>query len=83
MTDTRTDRVADDVHDDDDPPYLEGFDDDFDDDGDAHCSACGGRGFRVTCPDDLCHGQDECIHGDPPRPCWACNPKGANEDRLY
>ena len=46
------------------------------------CYQCGGRHYIVTCPDDLCHGQDECIHGDPPTPCPACNPKGDLEDCL-
>lgn len=44
------------------------------------CYECGGRGYRVTCIDDLCHGQDECIHGDPPTPCRNCNPRGDKED---
>jgi hypothetical protein len=47
------------------------------------CSECGGRGYVVRCVDDLCHGQDECIHGDPPTPCSLCNPKGEKEDALY
>lgn len=48
--------------------------------GERYCWACGGRGWMVTCPDDLCHGQDECIHGDPPTPCRECNPKGDKFD---
>jgi hypothetical protein len=44
------------------------------------CWNCGGRGWMVTCIDDLCHGQDECIHGDPPTPCRVCNKDGKNED---
>ena len=44
------------------------------------CYQCGGRGWMVTCIDDLCHGQDYCIHGDPPTPCPNCNPKGEKED---
>lgn len=47
------------------------------------CNECGGRGWIVRCPDDLCHGQDECIHGDPPSPCRQCNPKGTLEDRFW
>lgn len=48
--------------------------------GERSCYACGGRGWEVTCIDDLCHGQDECIHGYPPTPCRVCNPKGELED---
>lgn len=40
------------------------------------CYECDGRGWKVTCPDDMCHGRDECIHGDPPTPCRNCNPGG-------
>lgn len=50
--------------------------------GERYCWACGGRGYVVRCPDDLCHGQDKCIHGDPPTPCWECNKKGDLEDLL-
>jgi hypothetical protein len=44
------------------------------------CYECGGRGWVVRCIDDVCHGQDECIHGDPPEPCSTCNPKREYED---
>jgi hypothetical protein len=47
------------------------------------CYDCGGRGWKIVCCDDLCHGMDECIHGDPPVPCQTCNPKGEREDALY
>jgi hypothetical protein len=57
---------------------LEDFD--GEDISDGGCYECGGRGWVVRCPDDLCHGQDECIHGDPPTPCALCNPKGHRED---
>lgn len=46
------------------------------------CYECGGRGWVVRCIDDLCHGQDECIHGDPPSPCYTCNSKGLYPDEL-
>lgn len=49
----------------------------------SSCYNCGGRRYLVTCIDDLCHGQDECIHGDPPTPCPVCNPKGELEDAMY
>ena len=49
--------------------------DDFEDnfDGGSGCYACGGSGWFVDCIDDMCHGQGECIHGDPPRACPNCN----------
>ena len=56
------------------------YDDEPDGFGGGGCYECGGRGWKVVCIDDLCHGQDECIHGDPPIPCPVCNPKGLNED---
>lgn len=49
------------------------------DGGERYCWDCGGRGWKITCPDDLCHGQ-ECIHGDPPMRCWMCNRDGELED---
>jgi hypothetical protein len=51
-------------------------------DDNSGCYECGGRGWIVRCIDDLCHGQDECIHGDPPDPCRTCNPKGEKEDSF-
>lgn len=66
------------------PREDEGFEDsDFYGGGEHYCWDCGGRGWKITCPDDLCHGNDVCIHSDPPTPCWTCNRKGENEDRLY
>lgn len=55
---------------------------DFDEyeDDEHNCCTCGGRGYMITCIDDLCHGQDECMHGDPPSPCRECNPKAEKED---
>lgn len=50
--------------------------------GERYCWDCGGRGWKITCPDDLCHGEDECIHGDPPTRCWTCNRDGSREDYL-
>jgi hypothetical protein len=55
------------------------LDDEYDG-GERYCWACGGRGWYISCPDDLCHGGDECIHGDPPSPCRECNPKGDRFD---
>ena len=57
--------------------------DDYDgeyDGGENNCWDCGGRGWKITCIDDLCHGGDFCIHGDPPTPCRTCNPKGDRFD---
>lgn len=59
-----------------------GFNDEDFDCRERSCYECGGRGYVVTCIDDLCHGQEECIHGDPPTPCRVCNPKGELEDGL-
>lgn len=60
----------------------------YEDEGDGYgtepyCITCGGRRWRVTCIDDLCYGEEECIHGDPPTPCPDCNPKGELEDALF
>lgn len=57
---------------------AEDFDAYFDDNNGCH--ECGGRAWVVRCIDDMCHGQDECIHGDPPSPCFACNRDGSKED---
>lgn len=59
------------------------IDDDYEYLGERYCYECGGRGYVVRCIDDLCHGQDECIHGDPPTPCFVCNRDGEMEDGLY
>jgi hypothetical protein len=56
--------------------------DDEDYDPSLGCYECGGRGWKVVCIDDLCHGQDVCIHGDPPVPCRNCNPKGERYDEF-
>lgn len=45
-----------------------------------YCLECGGRGWVIRCIDDLCHGGDECIHGDPPVRCSLCNRDGSRED---
>ena len=58
-----------------DDPYDEDYDE-----SDRGCWDCGGRGWKITCIDDLCHGEDECIHGDPPTRCWTCNKDGKRED---
>lgn len=49
------------------PDWGAGLPDD-DDDGEylgmVTCWACSGEGAEIRCCDDLCHGQDWCIHGD-------------------
>jgi hypothetical protein len=49
-------------------------DDEFDPDGfdGDGCYLCGGKGYIVTCIDDICRGQDQCIHGDGEDPCPNC-----------
>lgn len=44
------------------------------DDEPHECPNCGGRGFVITCWDDLC--QDGCIHGDGEEMCPACQGSG-------
>jgi len=45
-------------------------------DCDDTCQRCGGDGFVVTCIDDMCHGQDYCVHGDGEATCPACGGHG-------
>jgi hypothetical protein len=49
----------------------------FDDFDEPYCYECDGKGYKIVCPDDLCHGQDECIHGDEPVLCRACGGRNA------
>jgi len=60
-------------------PIGDGYDEEYDG-GERCCWDCGGRGWKITCIDDLCHGQYKCIHGDPPTPCRTCNRDGSRED---
>jgi hypothetical protein len=39
------------------------------------CWGCGGEGNQIRCVDDLCHGQDWCMHGDN-YPCRQCGGDG-------
>jgi hypothetical protein len=39
------------------------------------CPKCWGSGFFADCIDDLCHGQEECIHGDDAT-CSLCHGEG-------
>lgn len=44
--------------------------------GGAPCWSCGGEGLMsADCGDDLCTG-NECIHGEPERPCDICDGRG-------
>jgi RecJ-like exonuclease len=40
------------------------------------CDKCHGTGFVVECVDDLCNGQDYCIHGDGNVVCPECRGDG-------
>lgn len=53
------------------------YDDDYDGEylGRATCWGCGGEGTQIECCDDLCHGQDWCMHGDN-RVCRECHGEG-------
>lgn len=41
-------------------------------DGPTVCGKCGGSGFFSDCIDDMCHGQERCIHGDDST-CTGCD----------
>ena len=56
---------------DDDAEYDYGADDD-----DGYCQRCDDTGMILVCPDDLCHGAGECMHGDGEIVCPDC--KGRN-----
>lgn len=53
------------------------------DDGES-CWQCGGEGsLGSACIDDMCHGQDECIHGDDDEiPCDICEGSGTLPPRC-
>ena len=36
------------------------------------CLTCGGTGYIITCPDDLCANSDSCMHGDGEQVCPEC-----------
>lgn len=48
---------------------------DYDDD-EPTCVRCSGSGEIITCPDDMCRGSDECMHGDGMDTCPDCKGKG-------
>jgi hypothetical protein len=37
------------------------------------CLRCGGDGTIIICPDDMCRGAGECMHGDGEIPCPECD----------
>lgn len=57
-------------------------DDPFEDwtDEDDTCLTCGGEGEVCVCPDDLCQGAGECIHGDGMALCPDCHGRGYVSD---
>ncbi len=42
------------------------------DDDEPYCYRCDGAGEILVCPDDMCRGAGECIHGDGTVMCPAC-----------
>ena len=46
------------------------------------CLTCYGEGFVITCCDDLCAGEDRCIHGDGEEACPDCNGSGEYFDYV-
>lgn len=45
----------------------------FDDDHESEiCVECNGKGYIITCWDDLCANSDRCIHGDGEEICPSC-----------
>ena len=51
----------------------------FDND-EPYCLRCDCKGFIMVCPDDMCHGAGECMHGDGEMVCPDC--KGASGDLI-
>ena len=47
-----------------------------DDDGWSVCLRCDGEGFIIICPDGMCQGMGECIHGDGEVICPVCHGEG-------
>ena len=40
------------------------------------CGRCDGEGLILICPDDVCRGTGECMHGDGEIVCPACKGSG-------
>ena len=58
-----------------DPEHIDAEFYGYQDEGE-HCWRCNGRGYLIVCPDDMCHGMDECIHGDGEITCPECHGEG-------
>jgi len=52
------------------------FEPEWPDDDDAYCYRCDNTGWIMICPDDMCRGAGECMHGDGMIVCPDC--KGAS-----
>lgn len=50
--------------------------------GDSGCNRCGGEGYVIVCPDDICRGAGECMHGDGEVPCPECDRWGEPGERV-
>ena len=47
-----------------------------------YCTECNGTGIFVICPDDICRGQDYCMHGpEGERVCADC-PEDPEDERV-
>lgn len=57
-------------------PSSEDDDDNYFHEGPYCCQRCQGEGVIVTCIDDLCYGNDYCIHGDGYGTCPDCKGVG-------
>ena len=51
-------------------------DDEYDYDWPPICLRCGGDGTILFCPDDMCRGLGECMHGDGEMDCPDCQGEG-------
>ena len=50
----------------------------------ATCPDCDGKGYIITCWDDLCANSDHCMHGDGEEWCRTCQGEGwVGEDDDY
>ena len=46
------------------------------------CLACDGEGVLLVCPDDMCRGLGECIHGDGEIACPKCHGSGEVPNKV-
>lgn len=47
------------------------------------CPRCHGEGWLLVCPDDMCHGLGECMHGDGEVVCPDCKGNGELLAKVY